>query len=65
MNNIRIGFIGAGKVGVTLGAYFKNKGFCCIVGYISRSLQSSQAAAEITSTQAFSDVRHEVKEKLI
>lgn len=61
MNNIRIGFIGAGKVGVTLGAYFKNKGFC-IVGYISRSLQSSQAAAEITSTQAFSDVRQFVEE---
>ena len=35
MDKLRIGFIGAGKVGVTLGAYFASKGFN-VAGYASR-----------------------------
>lgn len=54
-DNIKIGFIGAGKVGVSLGAYFQSKGLC-IRGYVSRSLLSSQTAAEITSSQAFVNI---------
>ncbi|MHB1485741.1 MAG: NAD(P)-binding domain-containing protein [Saccharofermentanales bacterium] len=61
MDNIRIGFIGAGKVGVTLGAYFISKGLC-FSGYSSRSIKSAQVAAEITSTQAFQGVQQFVEE---
>ncbi len=55
LDSIKVGFIGAGKVGVSLGAYFRSKGLC-IGGYVSRSPLSSQAAAEITSSQAFKNI---------
>lgn len=47
----RIGFIGAGKVGTTLGAYFGSEGFE-IVGYSSRHPESAQRAAAVTSTES-------------
>jgi len=50
-----IGFIGAGKVGITLGAYFRSKGLE-ISGYSSRDLQSSISAAKITSSIAFPEM---------
>ncbi|MDD4159601.1 MAG: NAD(P)-binding domain-containing protein, partial [Synergistaceae bacterium] len=49
---MRIGFIGAGKAGVSLGAYFRSKGLK-ISGYLSRSEASALSAAEITSSEAF------------
>ena len=55
MNNFKVGFIGAGKVGMTLGAYFKSKGFQ-VIGYASKSEQSAQTAAKITSSQVFSNI---------
>ncbi len=55
MNNIKVGFIGAGKVGVSLGAYFLSKGLR-IGGYMSRSLQSARNAAEITSSQLYGNM---------
>ncbi|MDD2220717.1 MAG: DUF2520 domain-containing protein [Clostridia bacterium] len=61
MDKIRIGFIGAGQVGVTLGAYFAGKGLN-ISGYFSRSFNSAQAAAKIVSTQAFADLAPFVEE---
>lgn len=48
----RIGFIGAGKAGVSLAAYFHTKGLK-ISGFSSLSIESAQAAAEITSSTAF------------
>lgn len=47
-----IGFIGAGKAGVSLGAYFCSKGLE-ISGYSSRSMKSAVSAAEITSSNVF------------
>ena len=47
-----IGFIGAGKAGVSLGAYFCSKGME-ISGYLSRSINSAVSAAGITSSNAF------------
>ncbi|MDO9544897.1 MAG: NAD(P)-binding domain-containing protein, partial [Synergistaceae bacterium] len=47
-----IGFIGAGKAGVSLGAYFRSKGLE-ISGYLSRSRKSAISAAELTSSKAF------------
>jgi predicted short-subunit dehydrogenase-like oxidoreductase (DUF2520 family) len=42
---MKIGFIGAGKVGVSLGKYFKDGGLK-IVGYYSRNKSSASIAAE-------------------
>ena len=44
---MRIGFIGAGKVGFTLGKYFREHGIE-VTGYYSRSIQSASEAAEFT-----------------
>jgi len=52
---MKIGFIGAGKVGCSLGKYFSANGLD-ISGYYSRSLSSSEFAAELTGTSAFKDI---------
>lgn len=49
LDGIQIGFIGAGKVGVSLGKYFKEKGRR-VGGYYSRSPKSAEWAAEFTGT---------------
>ncbi|SHK49341.1 Predicted oxidoreductase, contains short-chain dehydrogenase (SDR) and DUF2520 domains [Selenomonas ruminantium] len=49
---MKIGFFGAGKVGFTLGKYFRMHGVE-VTGYYSRSIQSAQEAADFTGTQAF------------
>ena len=51
-DNLRIGFIGAGKVGTALGMYFKSKGYE-LTGYYSRSLASAANAAAVTGTRYF------------
>ena len=55
INDMRIGFIGAGKVGVTLGAYFKENGRR-VVGYASRLFSDAKEAAKITGTHAYSSI---------
>ncbi|MHB1313956.1 MAG: Rossmann-like and DUF2520 domain-containing protein [Christensenellales bacterium] len=55
MNGMRIGFIGAGKVGSTLGSYFIERKQN-VIGYCSRSYTSAQAAASGNSTEAFRDI---------
>lgn len=49
---MNIGFIGAGKVGVSLGKLFKETGEN-ITGYYSRSPESAKTAAEFTSSTRF------------
>lgn len=51
-----IGFIGAGKAGVTLGSYFLSKGLE-ISGYFSRTMDSALFAARITGSSAFSSLK--------
>ena len=51
----RIGFIGAGKAGLTLGSYFLSKGLE-ISGYFSRTMDSALFAARITGSSAFSSL---------
>jgi predicted short-subunit dehydrogenase-like oxidoreductase (DUF2520 family) len=50
-----IGFIGAGKVGVSLGKYFTSKGQK-LTGYYSRNFSSSEQAAEFTNSKAFHNI---------
>ena len=52
----RIGFIGAGKAGVSLGSYFASKGLE-ISGYSSRRMESALSAARITDSSAFSSLK--------
>lgn len=52
LNCIRIGFIGAGRVGVSLGKYLKEKGMN-ISGYYSQSPESAEYAAEFTNSTCF------------
>lgn len=53
---MKIGFIGAGKVGFSLGRYFCEKGLE-VSGYYSRSLDSAQKAAEFTQTHRFKKLK--------
>lgn len=48
---MKIGFIGAGKVGSSLGKYFSDSG--TVMGYSSRSAQSARFAAEFTSSKFY------------
>ena len=56
---MKIGFIGAGKVGFTLGKYFAEKGME-LTGYCSSSEVSARKAAEFTGSEYFENA-----EKLI
>ena len=49
---MKIGFIGAGKVGVSLGKYFSENGME-ISGYFSRTERSAREAAEFTGSELF------------
>ena len=49
---MKIGFIGAGKVGFSLGRYLKEKGIH-ISGYYSKSEASAKEAATFTDSEAF------------
>lgn len=51
----RIGFIGAGRVGTTLGRYFKAK-TQNVVGFFSRSEASAEEAAQFTDTVCFKNI---------
>ena len=52
VSNMKIGFIGAGKVGFSLGKYFAGNGLE-ISGYFSRSESSAREAAAFTGTDFF------------
>lgn len=53
---IRIGFIGAGRVGCSLGKYFSKKGLC-VAGYYSRTGASAKEAALFTDTLQYDDIK--------
>ena len=57
---MNIGFIGAGKVGFTLGRYFCEHGLN-VTGYYSRNLKSAIQAAEFTNTMYFNDIESVVE----
>ena len=52
---MRIGFIGAGKVGFSLGKFFAQGGVP-VTGYYSRRRDSAEEAAHFTNTTAFQDI---------
>ena len=58
---MKIGFIGAGKVGFSLGKFFVN-GSIPVTGYYSRHPESARAAAEFTGTRQYENVAEIVKD---
>ncbi|WP_202709217.1 DUF2520 domain-containing protein [Sporosalibacterium faouarense] len=57
---MKIGFIGAGKVGTAFGIYLNNQGFA-IHGYHSRTIESAQRAADLTDSIAENTIDKLVK----
>ena len=57
---VRIGFIGAGKAGFSLGKYFASKD-CDVAGYFSRNFSSAKEAADFTGTKAFDTMKQLVE----
>ena len=58
---MNIGFIGAGRVGCSLGKYFSLHGFF-VSGYYSRSRKSSETASELTGSKVFDDPKDLIRE---
>lgn len=56
-----IGFIGAGKVGFSVGKYLTERGIR-VTGYYSRSPHSSQEAAEFTNSRQYLNLRQLVED---
>ena len=60
-DGMRIGFIGAGKVGCTLGKYFRENGIP-VSGYYNRTSEHAKEAAEFTDTLYYEDVNDLINE---
>ncbi len=59
---MRFAFIGAGKVGVTLGKYLSSSDKCSLAGYYSRSMTSAKEAASYTNSVCFDNAEQLIKE---
>ena len=62
---MNIGFIGAGKVGCSLGRYFAengHQGSLNVKGYYSRNIKSTQDAAQFTDSKVYENVKELIKE---
>lgn len=53
---MRIGFIGAGKMGFTLGKHLKESTDAMLVGYFSQNPDSAREAAKFTDTKYYEDL---------
>lgn len=58
---MRIGFIGAGKVGYSLGKFFVD-GNIHVTGYYSKHIESAIDAAKFTGTKAYDDITELIKQ---
>ncbi|MCU6761504.1 pyrroline-5-carboxylate reductase [uncultured Roseburia sp.] len=58
---MNIGFIGAGKVGVSLGKYLTERGVH-VTGYYSKNPKSAQEAANFTNTRRYEKIRYLVED---
>lgn len=57
---MRIGFIGAGKVGFSLGRYLKENEYT-VSGYYSKSMASAEDAAQFTETKRYNTMKQLVE----
>lgn len=56
-DSMKVGFIGAGKMGFTLGRHLKECTELELVGYFSRRVESAKEAAEFTDTKYYNDLK--------
>lgn len=63
-DKMNIGFIGAGKVGVSLGKYFKANGLK-LTGYYSKSYNSCKEACEFTASKHYKDLHSLIRDSKI
>lgn len=63
-NDLSIGFIGAGRVGMTLGRYFYEKKLK-LCGYFSKTYENACEAAEFTGSKAFKTIKEVAQESQI
>ena len=73
-DDMKVGFVGAGKVGFSLGKFFAENSKACeaaglnsdnqiqVTGYYSRHRESAQEAAEFTNSKFYKDVELLVKD---
>lgn len=61
---MNIGFIGAGKVGFSLGKYFTAHGIN-VIGYYSQKSESAKDAAEFTGSEQYSNVSELIKDSSV
>lgn len=61
MKKLKIGFIGAGKVGFSLGKYFSVNSLK-VSGYYSKTLTSSKEASKFTNSKTYTDVVSLIRE---
>ena len=58
---MKIGFIGAGKMGFSLGRYFSENGLY-LTGYFGHDIQSATEAAKFTGSKPYSDVTELIRD---
>lgn len=63
-DTIKIGFIGPGKVGVSLGRYFTHKGME-LSGFYGRDINTTIEAANITKSKFYDNIKDIIKESNI
>jgi len=63
-DTIKIGFIGPGKVGVSLGRYFTHKGIK-LSGFYGKNIKTSIEAANITKSKFYENIQDIIKESNI
>jgi Uncharacterized conserved protein len=60
-DTIKIGFIGPGKVGVSLGRYFTHKGLI-LSGFYGTNIETTTDAAEITKSKFYDNIQDIIKD---
>ncbi len=63
-DTIRVGFIGPGKVGVSLGRYFTYKGIE-LSGFYGRDINATRYAAKITKSKFYNNIKEIINESNI
>lgn len=63
-DTIKVGFIGPGKAGVSLGRYFTHRGIE-LVGFLGRNYKNTMEAAKATNSKAYEDLEELIKESEI
>ena len=59
---MRLGIIGAGKAGVSMGRYLRQSEDVSLTGFFSRTIESAREGADFTDSRAYTDIDEMVRE---